>query len=44
MKNKKKEVLIRLEDLLYQVKLSEDNDKIKHNTLYSHKPQYQQIG
>ena len=43
MKSKKKEVLIRLEDLLYQVKLSEDNDKIKHNTLYSRKPQYQQI-
>ena len=38
---KKKQNLIRLEDLLYQVKLSEDRD-VKHNTLYSHKPQYQQ--
>ena len=43
MKNKKKETLIKLEDLLYQVKLSEDKDKVKHNTPYSRKPQYQQI-
>ena len=34
MKNKNKETLLRLEDLLYQVKLSEDKDKIKHNKSY----------